>query len=136
MRPIRPTSRKDGYKSALEARIAKQIEQITGKPAKYEPETLRYTKPAREHRYRYDFLLPNGIIVEGKGIFDAEDREKHILVKEQHPDRDIRFVFSRSQSPIYPKSPTTLADWCRKHGFKFADKLIPIEWFREKEKCK
>lgn len=135
MRPIRPTSsRKDGYRSGLEARVAKQIEQVTGKHPEYETVTLRYTKPAREHRYTPDFPLPNGIIIECKGIFDADDREKHILVKAQHPDRDIRFVFSRSLKPIYPKSKTTLADWCHKHGFRFADKLIPIEWLKEKSK--
>jgi hypothetical protein len=67
-------------------------------------------KPARIHRYRPDFTLPNGIIIEGKGIFEAADREKHLLLKEQRPDLDIRFVFSRSEAPIYPKSPTTLAD--------------------------
>ena len=135
MRPTRRTSsRADGFKSGLEAKIAKQIEEVTGKAALYETQTVEYTKPARVHRYKPDFILPNGIIVEGKGIFDAADREKHLLVAAQHPDLDIRFVFSRSEAPIYPKSPTTMGDWCRKWGFKFADKLIPISWFKEKRK--
>lgn len=135
MRPKRAThSRADGFKSGLEAKIAKQIEAVTGEPAQYETQTVTYNKPARTHRYKPDFILPNGIIVEGKGIFDAPDREKHLLVKEQRPDLDIRFVFSRSEAPIYPKSPTTMGDWCRKWGFKFADKLIPIAWFKEKRK--
>ena len=135
MRPTRRTSsRADGYKSGLEAKIAKQIEEVTGKAALYETQTVEYVKPARKCRYRPDFILPNGIIIEGKGIFDAADREKHLLVAAQHPDLDIRFVFSRSEAPIYPKSPTTMGDWCRKWGFKFADKLIPISWFKEKRK--
>lgn len=133
MRPIRRGSkRSDGYRSGLEAKIAKQIEQLTGKPAVYESLVLPWVKPAREHKYKPDFLLPNGIIIEGKGVFDADDREKLIRVKEQHPTRDIRLVFSRSRAPIYPGSKTTHAMWCAKYGFKFADKLIPIEWFKEK----
>jgi hypothetical protein len=132
MRPTRPTSRSDGFKSGLEAKIAKQIVEVTGKPALYETQTIEYTKPSRTHRYRPDFTLPNGIIIEGKGIFEAQDREKHLLLKEQRPDLDIRFVFSRSEAPIYPRSPTTLAMWCKKFGFKFADKLIPISWFKER----
>ena len=133
MRPTRRASKRpDGYKSGLEAKIAKQIVEETGQPALYEELTVTYTKPERQHRYKPDFILPNGIIVEGKGIFDAEDREKHLLVKDQRPDLDIRFVFTRSEAPIYPKSKTTMADWCRKFGFKFADKLIPVEWFKER----
>ena len=136
MRPTRRTSsRSDGYKSGLEAKIAKQIEEVTGRPALYETQTVEYVKPARKCRYRPDFTLPNGIIVEGKGIFDAQDREKHLLIREQRPDLDVRFIFSRSEAPIYPKSPTTMGDWCRKFGFKFADKLIPLAWFKEKQ-CK
>lgn len=136
MRPTRRTSsRSDGYKSGLEAKIAQQIVAVTGKPAQYETLTVEWTKPAHLHRYKPDFILPNGIIIEGKGIFDAADREKHLLVKEQRPDLDVRFVFSRSEASIYPKSKTTMADWCRKFGFKFADKLIPISWFKEKRKA-
>ena len=44
--------------------------------------------------YTPDFLLPNGIIIETKGRFTPEDRRKHLLIKKQHPDLDIRFVFS------------------------------------------
>src|ERR1051326_3234886 len=106
MRPTRPTSRSDGFKSGLEAKIAKQIEEVTGKPvaqkksdakpghATYELRTIEYTKPSKVHKYKPDFVLPNGIIVEGKGIFEADDREKMLLIKDQYPDLDIRLVFS------------------------------------------
>lgn len=135
MRPIRQTSkREDGYKSGLEAKIAKQIVEQTGEPAAYETQTVEYTKPESVHRYKPDFTLPNGIIVEGKGIFDAPDREKHLLIKAQRPDLDIRFVFSKATASIYPTSPTTMADWCRKFGFQFAEKFIPLPWFKEKRK--
>lgn len=135
MRPTRPTSSaiRAGYRSGLEVEVAKQIEQHTGEPALYETSVIEYVKPARVHKYKPDFVLPNGIIVETKGIFDAADREKHLLVKEQHEELDIRFVFSRSAAPIYPRSKTTLAEWCVKFGFMFSDKLIPLAWFRERK---
>ena len=71
------------------------------------------------------------MIVETKGIFEVADRQKHLLVKQQHPGLDIRFVFSRSKSPIRKGSPTTYANWCVKNGFLFADKLIPQDWIDE-----
>src|SRR3546814_2796560 len=56
---------------------------------------------------------------------------KHELIKAQHPGLDIRFVFSRSKSPIRKGSKTTYADWCAKRGIPFADKLVPQEWAEE-----
>lgn len=73
-------------------------------------------------------MLANGIVVETKGRFITADRQKHLLVKAQHPDLDIRFVFSNSRTRISKTSKTTYADWCRKYGFMFADKSIPPEW--------
>lgn len=120
-----------GYRSGLEQKLAAQIESVTGQPAKYEEEVIRYTKPARKARYTPDFRLPNGIIIESKGRFITEDRQKHLLIKEQHPDLDIRFVFSNSKTRISKKSDTTYADWCQKNGFQFADKTIPLNWFKD-----
>ena len=82
-------------------------------------------------KYTPDFLLPNGIIIESKGRFVTADRQKHLYVKQQHPDLDIRFVFSRSRSPISKASSTTYAKWCMTKGFLFADKSIPLEWINE-----
>lgn len=96
---------------------------------------IEYTIPERGAKYTPDFiLLHNGIIIEGKGILDAEDRKKHLLIKQQHPDLDIRFVFSRSAAPIYKGSPTTMAAWAEHHGFKYADKLVPQAWLDEPRK--
>lgn len=138
-RPTRPTSDRrsvglrKGFRSGLEEKIAKQIE-AAGLPVVYEQRVIEYVKPARKHKYHPDFELPNGIIIETKGIFEAADREKHLLVKEQHPDIDIRFVFTRSAAPLYKGSPTTYAAWCEKHDFRYADKLIPIAWLKEPPK--
>jgi hypothetical protein len=58
-----------------------------------------------------------------------EDRKKHLLIREQYPNLDIRFVFTNSKAKINKGSKTTYADWCDKNSFKYADKLIPKEWF-------
>lgn len=123
-----------GFRSGLEKRIA---DDLTSRGVKfdYEKTKIKYTVPEREASYTPDFvLLDNGIIVEGKGIFDAEDRQKHLLIKAQHPDLDIRFVFSRANAPIYKGSRTTHAMWAEQHGFTYAEKLIPPAWLREPSK--
>src|SRR3546814_20408932 len=71
------------------------------------------------------------LIVDTKAIFDVDDRRKHELIKAQHPGLDIRFVFSRSKSPIRKGSKTTYADWFAKRGIPFTDKLVPQEWAEE-----
>ncbi len=123
-------ARKYGFKSGLEENISKQIED-KGIIVQYESEKIPYIVPATNHTYNPDFKLPNGIIVETKGRFVAADRKKHQLVKEQHPDLDIRFVFSNSKNKISKNSKTTYGMWCEKNGYKYADKEIPEEWFLE-----
>ena len=71
-------------------------------------------------------------VIESKGRFLSTDRKKHQLIKEQYPELDLRFVFSNSRSRIRKGSKTTLSDWCEKNGFLFADRLVPLEWMREK----
>jgi len=118
---------KNGYRSGLEEIVDSTLKQhnIDGE---YEKHKIKYTVPATDHTYTPDFRLPNGIFVETKGRFVTEDRKKHVLIKKQHPELDIRFVFQNSKNKIRKGSPTTYADWCIKHGFKYADKTIPQEW--------
>jgi hypothetical protein len=123
-------AKKHGFKSGLEESISNQIDS-KGIKVEYETEKVSYSIPASEHTYHPDFLLPNGIFVETKGRFVIADRKKHILIKAQHPELDIRFVFTNSRNKINKSSKTTYADWCEKNGFKYADKHIPEEWFNE-----
>ena len=123
-------AKKHGFKSGLEETISNQIND-KGIKVEYESEKLPYTIPASQHTYHPDFKLPNGIYIETKGRFVLADRKKHILIKEQYPALDIRFVFTNSKNKINKKSKTTYADWCVKNGFKYADKFIPDEWFGE-----
>ena len=121
----------NGYRSGLEEDIDTTLKShnINGE---YEQHTIRYTKPATQHTYTPDFRLPNGIYIETKGRFVTEDRKKHVLIKSQHPELDIRFVFQNSKNKIRKGSKTTYADWCAKHGFQFADKTIPSAWLESK----
>lgn len=120
---------KAGYRSGLEESTADNLKE-RGVEAEYEKEKIKYIIPAREATYTPDFKLPNGVIVETKGRFTAEDRKKHLLVKAQHPDKDIRILFQRSKSRLSKSAKSTYADWCRKHGIEYADKLIPDEWLQ------
>lgn len=121
------------FRSGLEDKVSAQLES-KGIPFRYEELYVPYLIPESSHKYTPDFVLANGIIVETKGIFDSDDRKKHLFIQEQHPDLDIRFVFSSSRSKLYTGSKTSYAEWCEKNGFLFADKLIPVEWLKEKTK--
>jgi hypothetical protein len=118
------------FRSGLEERVAKELAALSI-PYEYETKKIPYTTPPAAHTYTPDFILPNGIIVETKGYFDSADRTKHVLVKAQHPELDIRFVFSNANTKLSKTSLTTYAAWCLKRGFLFATKSIPIAWLRE-----
>jgi hypothetical protein len=121
------------YRSGLEEKVGAQLE-AAGWGGVYESRVIPYTTPATPHRYTPDFPLTETLIVETKGIFDAADRKKHLLIKAQHPELDIRFVFTRAKAPICKGSKTTVAMWCEANGFKWAEKLVPPEWLREASK--
>jgi uncharacterized protein (DUF736 family) len=122
---------KAGWRSGLEEVIADQLKTLRVE-FDYEKLTIRYTPPVKERRYTPDFrLLRNGIIVEAKGRFVTADRQKHLAVKAEHPDLDIRFVFSNSRSRISKQSTTTYALWCQSKGFQYADKEVPLSWLKE-----
>lgn len=98
----------------------------------YEEYVLNYQIPATDHKYTCDFVLGNGILVETKGIFDIDDRKKHVLIREQYPDLDVRFVFSNWNAKIRKGSKTSYKMWCEKNGIKCANKEIPLSWYKEK----
>ena len=126
------SARKKGYRSGLEVKLQEYFKEI-GIDAKYESFKIDW-EDVRYRKYTPDFLLPNGIIIETKGLFTAEDRRKHLLVKKQNPVLDIRFVFESSKRRISKVSKTTYGMWCEKHGFLYADKLVPEDWLREETK--
>ena len=119
---------KAGYRSGLEEDLDNTLK-AKGVDGEYEKHKINYVKPATKHTYTPDFRLPNGIYIETKGRFVLADRQKHLIIKQQCPDLDIRFVFQNSKGKIRKGSKTTYADWCIKYGFLYADKDIPSEWF-------
>ena len=122
---------KYGYRSGLEDKVAIQLVKA-GQTVRYEKMKIKYQKPAST--YTPDFVLDNGIIIETKGRWLGSDRSKHLLVKAQHPDLDIRFVFTSSKAKLNKGSKTTYGMWCDKNGFKYADQMIPEEWLNEQTK--
>ena len=131
MSPAHQQPGEDGYRSGLERNLGQQLDRVEGLDFEYETLIIPYTQPAKDRRYTPDFILPNGIIIEAKGHLQTADRQKHLMVRDSHPDLDIRFVFSRSTNRISKRSKTTYAAWCRSKGFLFADKVIPAKWIRE-----
>ena len=67
----------------------------------YEDTTIEYTIPEKKSKYTVDFTLPNGILVETKGRWVAADRQKHLLIKKQHPSfQGIENLLSRAYKEI------------------------------------
>lgn len=121
-----------GFRSGLEEQNAEHIRSTLKLPVLFETLKIRYAVPLSWHSYTPDFLLPNGIIVETKGLWQATDRAKHELVRAQYPELDIRLVFQRAKTPIAPGAKTTCAAWANAHGYTWAEKLIPAEWAKER----
>lgn len=88
-------------------------------------------EPAKQRRYTPDFVLPNGIIIETKGLFTTEDRQKMVLIKKTYPDLDIRIVFSNANARIAKASKTTYAMWADRNGYLWAHKEVPRSWLDE-----
>ena len=154
----------EGYRSGLEDTLGADLNnREIG--AVFEAGAMKYTIPARVAEYTPDFFLRRDrgnvdplpadwfkdedwwkvhFVVESKGRFMPDDRKKHLLIKEQYPFSDIKFVFDKktlksgklsksggSDAPIYKGSKTTYGKWATKNGFIWADARIPEEWFDE-----
>jgi len=117
----------NGYRSGLEDKISKVLTEA-GVLFQYESLKIKYNVPAKDHSYCPDFVLFNNVIIETKGRFVTADRQKHLLIKQQHPELDIRFLFSNAHAKVSKLSKTTYAMWADKHGFKWAHRELPLEW--------
>ena len=123
-RKKRPSRRTSNFRSGFEAKTAHYLTRL-GVEFEYESTKIKYMKVAT---YTPDFILPNGIIVETKGLWTSEDRTKHLLIREQHPELDVRLCFQNARNKIRKGSKTTYAIWCEKKGIKYCDKTIPKSW--------
>jgi hypothetical protein len=131
------------YKSGIEREVAAQLTKA-GVEFDYEGLVIKFTIPAFDAKYNPDFPCRRSpIIIEAKGRFGhrgnggAEVRQRLALVKEQHPELDIRILFdkrgkrSAADLPIYKGSKTTQGKWATDHGFKWASGTVPASWIAE-----
>lgn len=121
---------KHGYRSGLEIKVK---DYLKDKNVMFKYEAIKIEWEDLMYRtYTPDFILQNGIIVEVKGRFTSDDRRKHVAIKQQHPNLDIRFVFENSRRKLSKGAKSTYATWCEKNKFLYADRVIPEEWLKEK----
>lgn len=113
------------FRSQLEVKVADLLSNL-GVSYDYESTVVPYEI---QFNYTPDFLLPNGVFLETKGYWDADDRRKMLAVKKCNPELDIRMVFQSPFNPISKKSKTTYAEWCEKHDIPWCSfTTIPIDW--------
>ena len=122
------------YKSRFERRFASDLKQ---RRIVFDYEKHKFSYQPKIKTYTPDFYMPEfDLFVETKGFFNVADRVKHLLIKEQHPDVDIRFVFMNPFTKINRKSSTTYASWCEEHGFQYSEERIPKEWIKASSRKK
>ncbi len=121
-------------KSKLEIKLS-EILNNTGVTWAYEVTKIPYTIPESDHQYTVDFTLSNGLLIEGKGyLSDHKERYKYVLIKEQHPDIDLRFVFD-NPNKLCGGTKMTHAKWAEKYGFRYCsikDTEQIESWLKEK----
>jgi hypothetical protein len=103
-----------GYKSNLESKFQAAC-LSRGWELGYEVDKVKYTIPESKHSYTPDFTVTKNVYVETKGLWVASDRKKAILLKEQHPEITILYVFQRNQ-PLSKASKTSYVTWATNHG--------------------
>lgn len=120
-------------RSKLEIKLADCLTQ-SGSDWQYEVTKVKYSVPESEHTYTADFTLPNNILLEGKGILaDYEERRKYVLLKQQNPDIDLRFVFDDPNKKCSGMK-MTHAEYAIKYGFPYCsvnDKATIQSWVKE-----
>lgn len=119
-------------RSGFERKVRKFLEEEKVKYT-YESLVIKYTVPETKRSYTPDFILPNGVIVEVKGYWDAASRRKMALVVEQNPHLKIKLLFQRDNT-ISKKSKTKYTEWAKARGIDCAVSTsgkIPEEWLDE-----
>ena len=142
-----------GFASGLE-KVNGKVLQATDLKYHYEegPCVINYTLPIRggqcdncgnttvvsHHKYTADFAFytKSGklIHIECKGhplAWTGKTRSKHVAIRKQFPEMDLRFVFNNKHGKISKSSKTTNAEWCKRQGFLCESNLIPLRWINE-----
>jgi len=117
------------YRSKFEVKVAADLGK---RKVDFQYEKVSFDYVPKIRNYTPDFYLPESkIYIETKGRLTTNDRVKHLLIKDQYPDLDIRFVFVNADNKISRTSKTTYANWCDRHKFLWAESLVPMEWLNE-----
>ena len=109
------------YRSYLEQRIHEKHPNWL-----YEPKDLKveYVTP---HKYQVDFVDPEepNIYYEAKGYFRPGEARKYVMIKEQHPDIEIIFIFQQPRNRMSGAkrrkdgTTMTMGEWADKRGFRW-----------------
>lgn len=123
-----------GYRSQYEADVAAALA-TTGEDIQYEALRIPYVVNICA-TYKPDFVLPKqAIMLEVKGEFRKEDRDKMQRVKAQYPHLDIRILFQAPKGKVAGK--LTAAEWADNNGFPWCKgPSLPPEWFKHKPSAK
>lgn len=124
-----PRKKAPKYKSKLEKLVGDKLKS----QAVYEGRKIKFVQPAKDRVYIPDFNTSNkNKVIEVKGRLKPEDRQKHLWVKEQHPELEVYFIFGRPQNKLYKRSPTTYGQWATQNGFEWigASDPIPEHWLQ------
>jgi len=105
----------------------------------YEVTVIPYIVPESRHKYTVDWTLLNGLLIETKGyLSDHQERHKYVLLKQQYPDMDLRFVFD-NPNKLCGGTKMTHAKWAEKYGFPYCS-IKDVEqiksWVKEKNGSK
>ena len=120
--------KRKGFRSEFERGFAHWLIK-NGITYEYELPYIEYQPKIK--RYTPDFYLPKqNIFIETKGFFDLADRQKHLLVREQNPEFDIRFIFVNANNKLNKSSKTTYGGWCDKNKILWAEQRIPKNWLK------
>ncbi len=104
-----------GYRSMGEVRFAALLKQHKI-PMKYEVSVLKYQH--KPQKYTPDFTCKK-ILLEYKGVFDADARKKMVAVKKCNPGTDIRMVFEKPNNKLYKGAKMRYWEWAEAKGFKW-----------------
>ena len=113
------------FRSKLEEKVADLLFHLDVK-YEYEKKKIPYVI---QHNYTPDFILPNHVVLECKGYWEAADRRKIKTIVMDNPDIDLRMVFQAPYNTISKKSKTTYAQWCENLGIPWTSfHNIPLDW--------
>ncbi len=115
------------FRSKFEEDLYNSAE-AAGISLEHEPHYIPYVMKGN---YLPDFFLQNGIYVEAKGYLDAASCRKMLAVKASNPHLDIRFVFQNANGKRNKRAKLRNYEWADRHGFQWAEKTIPLSWFKE-----